>query len=49
MAAAVAAETAGRQGNFWEMHDKLFVNSRELTDENFAKWTTEIGKGRTKV
>ena len=42
MAAAVAAEAAGRQGKFWEMHDKLFANPRELTDENFEKWATEI-------
>ena len=43
MAAAVAAEAAGKQGKFWEMHDKLFANPRELTDENFEKYATEIG------
>ena len=40
--AAVAAEAARRQGKFWEMHDKLFANSRELTDENFAAWAAEL-------
>ena len=42
MAAALAAESAGRQGKFWEMHDKLFANSRALTDENFEKWASEL-------
>lgn len=42
MAAALAAESAGRQGKFWEMHDKLFANARELTDENFEAWAKEL-------
>jgi protein-disulfide isomerase len=42
MDAAVAAEAAGKQGKFWEMHDKLFANARELTDENFEKWAGEL-------
>ncbi|MBV1858433.1 MAG: thioredoxin domain-containing protein [Nannocystaceae bacterium] len=42
MAAALAAEAAGRQGKFWEMHDKLFANGRALTDENFEKWASEL-------
>jgi len=42
-AAARAAEAAGRQGKFWEMHDKLYENGRELTDENFEKWAKELG------
>ena len=41
--AAVAAEAAGKQGKFWEMHDKLFANAKELTDENFVKWAGEMG------
>jgi len=40
--AAVAAEAARRQGKFWEMHDKLFANSRELTDDNFKAWAAEL-------
>ena len=46
--AAVAAEAAGRQGKFWEMHDKLFANMRNLTDANFDKWAGEIGLDLTK-
>jgi len=41
--AAIAAEAAGKQGKFWEMHDRLFENAKELTDENFVKWAEEIG------
>ena len=43
MAAALAAEAAGKQGKFWEMHDKLFQDPRALTDENFDKYAEEIG------
>ncbi len=41
--AALAAEAAGRQGKFWEMHDKLFENQKALTDENFVAWAGELG------
>lgn len=43
MAAAMAAEAAGKQGKFWPMHDKLFQDPRALTDENFTKYAEEIG------
>ncbi len=43
MAAALAAEAAGKQGKFWEMHDKLFQDPRALTDENFEKYAKELG------
>ena len=41
--AALAAEAAGRQGKFWDMHDKLFANQKALTDENFVTWAGELG------
>ena len=43
MPAALAAEAAGRQGKFWEMHDKLFENQKQMTDENFVVWAGELG------
>ncbi len=43
MPAALAAEAAGRQGKFWEMHDKLFENQKQMTDENFIAWAGELG------
>lgn len=43
MPAAKAAEAAGRQGKFWEMHALLFENNRELTQANFERWAGELG------
>lgn len=34
MAAAIAAEAAGRQGKFWEMHDLLFEKQSEWSSLN---------------
>jgi len=34
--AAEAAEAAGSQGRFWQMHDLLFENQRHLRDEACA-------------
>jgi len=42
-AAAIAAEAAGEQGKFFEMHDKLFENQRDLTEKNFIAWAKELG------
>jgi protein-disulfide isomerase len=42
MPASKAALAAGKQGKFWEMHDKLFANMRELTPDNFKKWAGEL-------
>lgn len=41
--AARASEAAGAQGKFWEMHDKMFEHSKELTDENFVTWAGGLG------
>jgi protein-disulfide isomerase len=41
-AAHAAAEAAHRQGKFWEMHDKIFGNQRELTDAKFAEYAAEL-------
>ena len=34
--AAQAAEAAGMQGRFWDMHDKLYENQKAWTDEKDA-------------
>jgi protein-disulfide isomerase len=34
---------AHRQGKFWEMHDKLFQNTRKLEDANITTYATELG------
>jgi len=43
MPAARAALAAGKQGKFWEMHDKLFANQRSLTPENIKQFAQDIG------
>jgi len=37
--AAQAAEAAGKQNKFWEMHDLLFENQKEWSEEKNAKKT----------
>jgi protein-disulfide isomerase len=41
--AALAAEAAGRQGRFWEMHDLLFANQRTLEDADLARFAQTLG------
>jgi protein-disulfide isomerase len=41
--AAEAAECAGDQGNYWEMHRKLFENQASLSVDNYKQWAREIG------
>lgn len=42
-AAAVAAEAAGRQGKFWEMHDQLFANYNQLSEAKISALAKQIG------
>ena len=42
MPAAKAAVAAGKQGKFFEMHDKLFENQRALAPEKFVEFATEL-------
>ena len=42
-AAALAAEAAGIQGKFWEMHDKLFANQQALEDGDLESYALQIG------
>ncbi|MEK6814462.1 MAG: thioredoxin domain-containing protein [Nitrospirota bacterium] len=46
--AAVAARCAGRQGKFWEMHDKLFAGQKELGGVLYEKVGKEIGLDEAK-
>lgn len=41
--AAEAAEAAGIQDNFWEMHDKLFENQDALESENLIAYAQKLG------
>lgn len=41
--AAVAALSAGKQGKFWEFHDKVFDNYSRLSDEKIKEIAVELG------
>src|ERR671921_3036489 len=41
--AALAAEAAASQGRFWEMHDLLYENQDELSDEDLTRYAAELG------
>jgi protein-disulfide isomerase len=40
--AAEAAEAAGAQGKFWDMHDMLFENQQALDDHNLVLYATAL-------
>jgi protein-disulfide isomerase len=42
-AAHQAAEAAHRQGKFWEMHDRIFENPKDLSPETYLRYAKEIG------
>lgn len=41
--AHAAAEAAHRQGKFWEMHDRIFANQRDLAVETLEGYARAIG------
>ena len=41
--AAEAAEAAGRQDKFWEMHDLLFARQHRLDDDSLFAYAEELG------
>jgi protein-disulfide isomerase len=41
-AAALAAEAAGAQGKFWEMHDALYTNQHALEDDDFLDYAQAL-------
>jgi protein-disulfide isomerase len=41
--AAEVSETAGAQGKFWQMHDKMFANQQALDRPSLEKYAGEIG------
>lgn len=41
--AAEAAEAAGSQGRFWEMHDLLFENQKHLRDGDLRGYAEKLG------
>ena len=43
LAASAAAEAAGLQGRFWEMHAQLFHRQKALEDEDLRRYASELG------
>ncbi len=43
MKAAEATHCAGEQGKYWEMHDRLFANQRELARPDLSKHAQALG------
>jgi protein-disulfide isomerase len=41
-AAAAAAEAAGLQGRFWDMHNLLFHRQRALNDDDLPRYAAEL-------
>ena len=41
--AALAALAAGKQGKYWEMHEKLFANQQALSDATYETYAKELG------
>jgi protein-disulfide isomerase len=47
--AAEAAEAAGRQGRFWEMHDMLFQHQDRLDTASLLRYAEALGLDATRV
>ena len=45
--AAIAALAAGRQGKFWEFHDELFKNYRQLSDKKLNEIAIKLDLNET--
>ena len=43
LSAAQAAEAAGSQGKFWEMHDSLYSHSPDLDDPKLIAYADQLG------
>ncbi|SDO18143.1 Thioredoxin [Klenkia soli] len=49
LTAALAAEAAGEQGAYWEMHELLFGNQDHLADADLAAYATGLGLDGSRV
>jgi protein-disulfide isomerase len=46
--AAVAALAANRQGKFWQFHNRLFENYKELSDDKIREISQQVGLDRVR-
>jgi protein-disulfide isomerase len=42
-AAHAASAAAHKQGKFWEMHDLIFANQKEMSPAKYLEWAAQIG------
>jgi protein-disulfide isomerase len=47
--AAEAAESAGAQGKYWPMHDKIFEHQDALEDDDLIAYTASLGLDTNRV
>ena len=47
--AAEAAEAAGAQGGFWQMHDRIFERQFALDDDHLVEYAAELGLDADKI
>ena len=41
--AHAASQAAANQGKFWEMHDLIFSNQREMSEEKYVEYAKQLG------
>jgi protein-disulfide isomerase len=41
--AHAAAQAAANQGKFWEMHDLIFANQREMSEAKYIEYANQLG------
>jgi protein-disulfide isomerase len=41
-AAHAASAAAHKQGKFWEMHDLIFANQKEMSPEKYLEWAQQL-------
>lgn len=46
--AAESSRCAGKQGKFWEMHDKIFENQKNLANETYLVLARDLGLNENK-
>jgi len=49
LTAALAAESAGEQDAFWQMHDVLFAHQQRLGDADLARYALDLGLDATRI
>ena len=46
--AHAASQAAANQGKFWEMHDLIFANQREMSEAKYIEYANQLGLDETR-